>query len=546
MSLSPSAAPGADAPDHLSPFLRRFVIGLCVCFALYGGVYIWKTSFVIDGERYFCLFDDAMISMHYARNLARGAGLRWNPGETPVEGFTNPLWVIFMAGLHLLPIPITKISLLVQATSLGLLTANIVMTARLANVVSRGSAVATATAAVGTAFYFPLVTWALQGMEVGALVLTATAATWLVARRESIEKRTIPWGLYALLGFATFIRVDAVVFGAVLTVWLALRERSLRVVHLTLGLGILVGCIGGQTLFRHWYFGMWLPNTYYLKMTGYPALPRIMHGLAMWWGFVRSTTLIFFLICLIPLVWLRRNLNIGLVAAVLFAQFAYSIYVGGDAWEWFGGANRYISVGIPMFFILAGLVVAVPLARVTTGSRLWVVAVGAGLVGVIALPNFLRTPQALGESLLQSRTIHWTGNEMLARAAKRLSPFCVQNTRVAVYCAGTTPYFLDCKAIDLLGKCDGRISRLAMRRTKAVGRFDWGEDFYPGHMKYDFEYSIGVLNPDVIIMPCEPIPEKITPDYSVVGEIVPLNESCSSFIQFRKGSPNLRLAPQAR
>ena len=38
------------------------------------------------------LCDDAFISFRYARNLARGDGLVFNPGESPpVEGYSNLL-----------------------------------------------------------------------------------------------------------------------------------------------------------------------------------------------------------------------------------------------------------------------------------------------------------------------------------------------------------------------------------------------------------------------------------------------------------------------
>ena len=81
---------------------------LLVISAVYMGVYIYKTSFISAGTRYFVLFDDAMISMRYAKNLAEGHGLVWNPGGTPVEGYTNPLWVVFMAFFHLFPSPLPK------------------------------------------------------------------------------------------------------------------------------------------------------------------------------------------------------------------------------------------------------------------------------------------------------------------------------------------------------------------------------------------------------------------------------------------------------
>jgi hypothetical protein len=43
--------------------------------------------------------DDAYISFRYARNLTRGEGLVFNPGvEPPVEGYSELLWVLAMAG----------------------------------------------------------------------------------------------------------------------------------------------------------------------------------------------------------------------------------------------------------------------------------------------------------------------------------------------------------------------------------------------------------------------------------------------------------------
>src|SRR5512135_2318497 len=40
--------------------------------------------------------DDSLISMNYARRLASGDGLVFNPGEH-VEGYTNFLWTVSMA-----------------------------------------------------------------------------------------------------------------------------------------------------------------------------------------------------------------------------------------------------------------------------------------------------------------------------------------------------------------------------------------------------------------------------------------------------------------
>ena len=56
------------------------------------------------------VIDDAGISLAYSRTLAAGEGLRAQPGAPPVEGFSNPLWVLGFAllyGLGMVRLPLT-------------------------------------------------------------------------------------------------------------------------------------------------------------------------------------------------------------------------------------------------------------------------------------------------------------------------------------------------------------------------------------------------------------------------------------------------------
>ena len=62
-----------------------------------------------------------MVSMRFARNLADGHGLVYNAGQPAVEGYTNLLWTLWMAVLHLAPVPIRFVPLLVSITGAGLL-----------------------------------------------------------------------------------------------------------------------------------------------------------------------------------------------------------------------------------------------------------------------------------------------------------------------------------------------------------------------------------------------------------------------------------------
>ena len=45
------------------------------------------------------MIDDSFISFRYAENLAGGHGPVYNPGDPPVEGYSNLLWVLALAAL---------------------------------------------------------------------------------------------------------------------------------------------------------------------------------------------------------------------------------------------------------------------------------------------------------------------------------------------------------------------------------------------------------------------------------------------------------------
>src|SRR3569832_2224385 len=75
---------------------RALLILLGVSYVAWAAVFIARSAIMTDQGRYFCLFDDAMVSLRYAWNLAHGAGLVWNPGER-VEGITSLAWTLYMS-----------------------------------------------------------------------------------------------------------------------------------------------------------------------------------------------------------------------------------------------------------------------------------------------------------------------------------------------------------------------------------------------------------------------------------------------------------------
>ncbi|MHC4066890.1 MAG: hypothetical protein ACYSUI_20630, partial [Planctomycetota bacterium] len=57
---------------------------------------------LLHAAAYTFLTDDAFISFRYARNLSEGLGLVFNPGFERVEGYSNFLWVVLLAGVNAL------------------------------------------------------------------------------------------------------------------------------------------------------------------------------------------------------------------------------------------------------------------------------------------------------------------------------------------------------------------------------------------------------------------------------------------------------------
>src|SRR5262249_9749616 len=150
-------------------------------------------------------FEDAMISMRYARHLAAGHGLVWNIGEAPLEGFTNLLWVLWMTVAHLLGLAESKISLFIMLTGVAILLALGLVTSKIARKVSSSPWVPICVLAA-TLFDYPLVFWTLRGMEVGALTLIVYTILWLSFENEEhfSVPRTIAMG--ALTSMALLIR----------------------------------------------------------------------------------------------------------------------------------------------------------------------------------------------------------------------------------------------------------------------------------------------------------------------------------------------------
>ena len=299
-----------------SKTLRNILFALLALgYLFYCQRYIAATSFEIEGKTYYVLFDDAMISMRYAYNLAHGNGLVWNPGER-VEGITNPLWTGVMALIHLLPVGLNETGLYIQILGASLLTLNLFLVRKLVEAFSNDLFVMLSAVAL-TAFYAPLNSFSLLGMEVSLLALTLIGAVLLAVKSEN---RFNVW-VYVLLAASTLVRFDMAVPYLVFLGILFWTQKENRKAHLVWGLGLLILFLGGQSLARYAYYGEWLPNTYYLKVEGWNMTLRLLRGMYAFVQFAYFHNWVLFLLPLTIFIF-RRDWKVTLLFCLLAGQIA--------------------------------------------------------------------------------------------------------------------------------------------------------------------------------------------------------------------------------
>jgi hypothetical protein len=218
--------------------------------------------------------DDSFIHLQFARNLATGHGLSYNPGQF-VTGSTAPLWTALLALLFLLP---GNIVLWVKVLGVALYLAGIDATRRLADELGLSPGLATL-AAVLTLATGPLVWSALSGMEIPLFVLLSLWGTILHLRERARPERP-PLAL-PVLALSILARPEGGVvvlvalFDRLLVVRrpvddpagpLALARPRLR--PLAVGSGLAALGIAGSLLFYRLAGGSFLPTTFAVKGNG--------------------------------------------------------------------------------------------------------------------------------------------------------------------------------------------------------------------------------------------------------------------------------------
>lgn len=480
--------PAGSAP------LAGVALGLC----LWSGWFLAQGSARIAGARAPCVADDALITLAYAKNLDEGLGLDWSRRGDRIEGFTHPLWLLLLAPLVLPDLP--RPLLAWAAPLLGLL--SLLLLLAIADRFARrvlGLEARERWLALGmVAALYPLAYWGLQGMETAlqaALVVAIAGLGIRQLRAGEGGQRALGWAG----GIAGLVRPDTLLAWAAVELALAVERRLGTARELLAGLSRLALPLAAWQLFRLFYFGDPLPNTYYLKLEATDLATRLVRGA---WASLP------FAIAALPLLLLalaartrcpRAELRLGLLVWAVFPL--YGIWLGGDAWEEVVpiSANRFQAASLPLLALLAAPALAALAA--TLRARLSVAALRPAVAPVLAValaiwingrPGWSGWREGVARLLVTEPPPQCVAAmhvlDRLIALERELPP----TTTVATVWAGTPAFFSSFPLYDLLGFNDRRIAHEPPRAGRSLA--EWRQ-FWPGHVKWDRELALTVDRP---------------------------------------------------
>lgn len=439
-------------------------------------LFLLSLFFVLHSLLLSHMCDDAYISFRYARNFASGWGLVFNPGEK-VEGYTNFLWVVILAGFQCLGLDIVA-----AAKVLGIFFAlALLWVLPFSAWKVRGEGgwmdlLAPALLACNGSFSF----WAGGGME------TLMFSCWLFLAlfshlRYQMDGKGLSLILFSILfGLAALTRPEGLPLFLVAFLYhlfLLARGKDRKAGFVLFALLPFLAIIIPHFAWRWSYYGYPLPNSFYAKTGDWGV--QVQNGLVYLYGFLTAYggPLLFApLLLLFRFPSVVRSLSLILLIVACFS--GYIVVIGGD-WMVY---HRFFTPILPLIFFLVqeSLRAALPLLRRTffpaqESGKKWGVLL-ASFLFLLLLFDFLPS-------------LHWN-NELFDadrsavsdyfEVGEKLKEILPGDASLALGSVGIIPYITGLKTYDILGITDAHIAHREM-------------DFlttYPGHGKTDGPYLL--------------------------------------------------------
>ncbi len=425
----------------------------------------------------FGVIDDAFIAFRYADHFVQGHGLVFNLGER-VEGYTCFLWVMLLS----LPAAL-NLDLVVASKLFGALFAalTLVVTARFFSNDSTAAprirwfapGLLVGNAAVGM--------WSVHGLETALCMLLLTLALRADAR-EGDEPRSRAGSAAVWYGLASLTRPEGLfAFLASLLFRGVVGRGSWKERKVLRHALVYAGIVLPHFVWRYFYYGHPLPNTYYAKVA--LSWPLVVRGSEYVLGFFGGFGALLFVTLPLALWVARRDRRVALLACVAGAHLGAVMLEGGDG---FPGWRFLVPIAPALYLLVqAGMQELLRLAREAGRWRL--LARIALLVGVLGVP--LHAHHLFGPALEEARGAD-AFTRRLTLVGRTLRKVVPATTRICLNPVGAVPYYSGLYTIDMLGLTDAHIAHADVA-MQAGG--------YAGHEKGDGEYILDRA-PELILL----------------------------------------------
>ncbi|CAN5414131.1 hypothetical protein BH09SUM1_BH09SUM1_28460 [soil metagenome] len=416
-------------------------------------------AFYFGVVRYFgqAYIDDTFISLRYSKNFLNGAGITWNPGEAPVEGYTSLAWVLFTAlasggntdkllsasvhgsmfwggALIVLAWVVAVFCLRIRPLLAVLLPLHLGVSPFLAR--HGGSGMETTLAAFA------------MMMHAGLVVL---------AVRNPTAKWAVILGLSA--GLLPMVRPDAIFFAApsaIAAIALPTFLDRRKMMRLILIFGATAGAIiGGFLLWKLRYYGNVVPIPAVFKTGFHEVVRHPAYIVSHWLTFATAVAVPAAIIALgaaTDRAWIDRPVLVVLVGVIPFALY-FLTALPVKSFEF-----RYLFPAYGIIFLLALAVLNNALPRKLDARGFAAFA----LVFIFCNSGYLSGVHQQLEQVHERYRKYSTLGRELSR---------IPNLSIALTEAGQLPYYSNAKVIDLLGLNDRMIARNRFRGAAFAADF---------------------------------------------------------------------------
>jgi arabinofuranosyltransferase len=439
----------AKSSNRLSANTFIVISLLVFCFLVYLGSIISQRHMI---------FDDSFITYRYARNLANGYGITWNPNEAPVEGYTNFLLVIILAPFIKFgadPLLVTRLISIISAVFMCIILYRL----------SRNEYGATNHSAFLIAISFLLFTntdfLIILGLETVFYAASLFLSFAIGAQYLNSNDRNLGY-LFGLFTFTAFLlRPEAVFIIAAFIVTTGIinwekkgRLKSLFALWMPVGITFVLPLLA-YLLWKYLYFGTILPNPFYIKVSASQLYSPL--GINSILEFLTNYR---FLIALAGISFFapaNDKTRQGRLFASLFCLFCIVFYVRVDTLMDKGGRFLYPVTIFLMYLATPILLRVFDYLLSETQHWGWKIPLFFGIFILAINPSSISQTVTNFEAISQGRESQTQSPLMLKeyKVALELSKYPnIKKMRIAFGDAGVIPYFSEALSLDDVGLND--------------------------------------------------------------------------------------------